>query len=160
MASSAFLKAWSPSSTWSKVERFTSPISCAMWAIRIAGGQVSWPASSCNWPSNNLNKVVLPAPLRPTKPYLWPESRVKSAPSIRGWPPRCSVILSNLIMAAHDTTGLARHKPKNRQSNVNNWKYFCFGLESYISYATRWMITFSIITQVSQRYHKGILWKL
>jgi len=61
----------------------------ASWAtppIFAPLGTLIRPISGSNWPSISLKRVVLPVPLRPTKPTLWPPGMVREHSSKSGFP--------------------------------------------------------------------------
>ena len=60
--------------------------SCATWPMRALRGIEMAPSSGETSPFNRLSSVVLPAPLRPTRPTLWPEGIAAVARSRIGLP--------------------------------------------------------------------------
>ena len=60
--------------------------SCATPPMRAREGSSMVPASSARSPRMRPNSVVLPVPLRPTTPTLWPVGTLAEAPSNRGRP--------------------------------------------------------------------------
>src|ERR1700761_2082226 len=68
--------------------------SCATAPTRQALGQLTCPSSGCNCPRMTLNKVDLPAPLRPTSPMRRPAGRLAVAPDRISRPAIRTTILS------------------------------------------------------------------
>src|SRR6201999_568084 len=68
--------------------------SCATAPTFQALGQLTSPSSGCRWPRMTLKKVVLPAPLRPTRPMRRPAGRLAVAPDRISRPAIRTTILS------------------------------------------------------------------
>jgi hypothetical protein len=60
--------------------------SCATWPMRALRAMVIEPMSGVRSPAMIFNSVVLPAPLRPTRPTLWPVGMPAVAASKIGFP--------------------------------------------------------------------------
>ena len=88
VSASASRPARSVSAASTQSMRLSSPpgASWAMWPMRLERGTVSEPASGARSPAMSFRSVVLPAPLRPTRPTLWPVGIPAVAPSRIGLP--------------------------------------------------------------------------
>jgi hypothetical protein len=60
--------------------------SCATWPMLAERAMVIEPMSGVRSPAMIFSRVVLPAPLRPTRPTLWPVGMPAVAPSKMGRP--------------------------------------------------------------------------
>ncbi len=76
----------SASSTVSKSEVDDDGTSCATPPIFARAGKAISPPSSASSPLIRRKRVVLPVPLRPTRPTLWPVGIVAEAPTKSGRP--------------------------------------------------------------------------
>ena len=76
----ASVRSGSASSTVSSRLTSVPGASCATAPTRQARGQLTSPSSGCSWPRITLNRVDLPAPLRPTRPMRRPAGRLAVAP--------------------------------------------------------------------------------
>ena len=73
----------------STVSRRVSSEPGTSWAtppMRAARGTSIRPESSVSWPRIRRKRVVLPVPLRPTRPTLWPVGMTAEACSMSGRP--------------------------------------------------------------------------
>ena len=58
---------------------------CRLWLSRCLPAQVMRPCCGAHWRSSSLSTVLLPLPVGPTKPRVWPAAKLKPTSCSAGW---------------------------------------------------------------------------